>query len=163
MPPRARAQSMVEFAMVLPLFVLLMFALVDFSRLLFTYISLANGAREAARSAAIVANPSATVVNAFNNFTLVLGAMNPATDSIELDFHDQGGSSVGSVTCTLPMTPASCTIPARTSASDGYVEVEATYRFQFMPLFEAVLAGVRYVGFSLANVDLTTEFRAYLE
>ena len=51
MKTRGRAQSLVEFAVVVPLFLLLLFALIDFSRLLFTYVSLSNGAREMARVA----------------------------------------------------------------------------------------------------------------
>ena len=159
-----RAQSLVEFALVLPLFLLLVFALIDFSRMLFTYISLVNGTREAARAAAISSNPSATVVNAFNNYTLVLGPMQPATDSVQFEIDNAQGASQTSVTCTLPMTPASCTVPARANYSDAYVlEVETTYRFQFTPLFQAVLAGVQYAGFTRAYVNLTSEAKAYIE
>src|SRR6185436_5650583 len=48
-----RAQALYEFALVLPLFLLLMFGLIDFSRMLFSYVSIANGARELARSASV--------------------------------------------------------------------------------------------------------------
>ena len=43
---KERAQSLVEFALALPIFLLLMVAIIDFSRMLFTYMSLTNGARE---------------------------------------------------------------------------------------------------------------------
>ena len=71
-----RAQSMVEFAVVLPAFLLLLFALIDFGRLVFTYVSLSNGAREMARTAAIsqswnngAAAASNASIAAFNNST----------------------------------------------------------------------------------------------
>jgi Flp pilus assembly protein TadG len=38
--PRVAAQSIVEFALVVPLFFLLLFALVGFAQLLFTYVAL---------------------------------------------------------------------------------------------------------------------------
>src|SRR5207237_5645272 len=50
---RKRAQAIPEFAIVIPLFLLILFALIDFSRLLFTYISMTNGAREMARVVSI--------------------------------------------------------------------------------------------------------------
>lgn len=47
--PRSRGQSMVEFALVLPILALLMFAVVDFGRAFFMYLSAASGARDGAR------------------------------------------------------------------------------------------------------------------
>ncbi|MCA1645251.1 MAG: pilus assembly protein [Chloroflexi bacterium] len=80
MHPR-RGQALPEFAIVVPLFLLLLFGLIDFSRMLFTYMSITNGAREMARVVAItgpwVATQSAcntcvtTTVNAFNNLTIL--------------------------------------------------------------------------------------------
>ncbi len=107
-----------------------------------------------ARAGALSAAPALTV----------LGPMQPATDSVQFEIDNAQGASQTSVTCTLPMTPASCTVPARANYSDAYVlEVETTYRFQFTPLFQAVLAGVQYAGFTRAYVNLTSEAKAYIE
>lgn len=46
---RQQGQTIVEFALVLPILALMIFAAVDFSRLLLTYMALGNGAREGAR------------------------------------------------------------------------------------------------------------------
>ncbi len=162
-PATQGGQALVEFALVLPLFVLLVVALIDFSRLLFTYASLVNGARELARTASVVSSTNAQIVAAFNNLTFILGPTQAGIDTVEIDVVDQVGAARGTATCNLPLDPLTCTPPSRTSASGGYVEVEASYRFQFTPLFESVLAGVRYAGFSLPYVDLTTEAKAYLE
>jgi Flp pilus assembly protein TadG len=48
-----RAQSLVEFALVLPLFLLLLFALVDFGRAFFTWQVVTNASREGARAGAV--------------------------------------------------------------------------------------------------------------
>ena len=45
---RRRGQSVVEFALVLPIFLALLLTAVDFGRLFFTYIQVSNVAREAA-------------------------------------------------------------------------------------------------------------------
>lgn len=50
--PRALGQGAVEFALVLPVLLLLLLIAVDFGRLFFTYVQLNNGAREAAAYAA---------------------------------------------------------------------------------------------------------------
>lgn len=80
---RSAGQSIVEFAIVMPVMLVLVFVLIDFSRLLFTYISITNGSRELARVVSItgpwVFNASldtTATVNAFNNLTMLAG---PAT------------------------------------------------------------------------------------
>ncbi len=166
-------QALVEFALVLPLFLLLVLAVVDFSRLLFTYISLANGARELAHVAALPRSPSTASIAAFNNYTLVAGSTNPLTDQIVVTVADQscvrsqglgqacGSGSVSSVTCPLPLQPA-CVLPARLAASDGYVQVALTYTFVFNPLFDGVLSMAANAGMAPLPA-LTTTARAYIE
>ena len=48
-----RGQSLVEFAMVLPLFLVVVFGIVDFGRAYSAYVQLNNGAREGARYGAV--------------------------------------------------------------------------------------------------------------
>ena len=56
---RRRGQSVVEFALILPVFLVLLLMAVDFGRLFFTYIQVSNAAREAAAYGA--AQPTDTV------------------------------------------------------------------------------------------------------
>ncbi|MBE0609906.1 MAG: pilus assembly protein [Dehalococcoidia bacterium] len=53
-------QSLVEFTMILPIFLVLMFGLIDFGRAFYTWLLVTNAAREGARVAAVQAD-SATV------------------------------------------------------------------------------------------------------
>src|SRR5919202_5532657 len=94
---RKPAQSMVEFALVVPLFLLLLLGLIDFSRLLFTYVSMTNAARELARSITIGTNPMATVVPAFNNLLMVGG---PLSGASSVTFAPPTGGGSGSITCS---------------------------------------------------------------
>ena len=57
---REKGQSMAEFAIVVPIFLLLLFAIVDFGMGFHAYITVTNSAREGARVGAIGAN-AATV------------------------------------------------------------------------------------------------------
>jgi Flp pilus assembly protein TadG len=49
----SRGQTLVEFALVIPLFVLLLFGIVDFGRAVLAYNSISNAAREGARTAIV--------------------------------------------------------------------------------------------------------------
>lgn len=48
---RSRGQSLVEFALVIPMFLLILFAILDFGFLLYSRITLINAVREGARAA----------------------------------------------------------------------------------------------------------------
>jgi len=172
-PGRESAQSVLEFALVLPLFLLLLFGLIDFSRLVFTYVSLSNGTREMARVGAISTNwSSSPAVTAFNNYTIVAGGQNGATDKVTIltgsaacaRTEDTGGTcspAPTSVVCTLPLTTAGCTLP--TPPQGGFIEVQVTYMFQFNPLFQSRLDGLPYVSFLRPTATLTSTSRAYVE
>jgi Flp pilus assembly protein TadG len=58
--PRTRGQSLVEFAIVIPVFLLILFAIFDFGVLLYSRMTVINAAREAARAATLLATPSYT-------------------------------------------------------------------------------------------------------
>lgn len=78
---------MVEFALTFPLFMVLLMALFDFSRLSFTYVNLLNAAREMARVATFSASSTSTIQAAFNQQLIYLGA--PAsTDQVIITVAD---------------------------------------------------------------------------
>jgi Flp pilus assembly protein TadG len=171
---RERGQAILEFALVLPLFLILLFALFDFSRLVFTYVSLSNGARELAREASISTNwSSSSAVNAFKNYTIVAGGQNSTTDQVTIAAgsatcartEDTGGTCTGTdaptqVACSLPLS-ASCALPTPTQG--GFVQVNVAYTFQFNPLFQTRLDGIVDVSFMRPTAVLTTQSRAYVE
>jgi Flp pilus assembly protein TadG len=240
---RNRAQSLLEFAIVLPLFLLLLLAMIDFSRLLFSYISLTNGTRELARSVAITSTSMNTVASAFNNLTIIGGPFSPATNvtlapasgggsgsiscsnaadamcTIQVttgssstsgcatgkvcltnvtgatgsatytsspfnysfnptgsgDFvmltwlaPDQYGAQQGYIqVCRLQFT-ANCVFPSasgwsRSQNTDGLVQVDARYTFQFNPLFQTRLDGIIDVSFMRPSSLLSTTVRTYAE
>jgi Flp pilus assembly protein TadG len=168
---RGRAQALLEFAIVVPLFLLLLFALLDFSRLIFTYVSLSNGAREMARVASVSNGwSSAAAVNAFTNYTIVAGGQNGSTDKVSVIVgdsncartRDTGGTCSPTPTvCTLPLSTASCTLPK--PKQGGFIEVQVTYTFQFNPLFQTRVDGVIDVSFMRPTALVTTTSRAYVE
>jgi len=55
---RSRGQGLVEFALVLPIFAILLFGIIDFGRYVYTANAINNGTREGARSGSVTVRPS---------------------------------------------------------------------------------------------------------
>jgi Flp pilus assembly protein TadG len=80
---RSRGQSLVEFALVLPLFLLLFFAIVDMGRAVFVYNSVTNAAREGARLA-IVNQDTTSITNRAKQQVSIAETVNP---SVTINFY----------------------------------------------------------------------------
>lgn len=78
---RESAQSLVEFALVLPMFLLLLFALVDFGRAFFTWQVVTNASREGARAGAVQSSSSQIDAKIYASFCEAY----PDPDSCALD------------------------------------------------------------------------------
>ena len=59
-PSSARGQSLVEFSLVIPIFMLMVFGIVDGGRLIFAYNTVSNAARDGARVAIVNQSTSGT-------------------------------------------------------------------------------------------------------
>jgi hypothetical protein len=171
---RSRAQTIVEFALVVPLFLLILFALIDFARLEFSYTSLANAAREMARVAAIRGNSSDAIVDSFNNFAGLILSPPAVTDTVTITVADPvcattlascvGADLPTSYACPLPLTYASCSPNIPTPRlSGGYVEIIATNHYMFSPLFQNRLTGIIDASFMQQLATISTTARAYIE
>lgn len=62
-----KGQSLVEFALVLPLLILLLFGIIDFGRIFHAYLTLDHAGREAARAASIGKDDTSIKNVAVNN------------------------------------------------------------------------------------------------
>ena len=61
-------QSLVEFSMILPLFLVLLFGLVDFGRAFYTWLLVTNAAREGARIAAVQSDAATVDARIYDSF-----------------------------------------------------------------------------------------------
>jgi Flp pilus assembly protein TadG len=112
--PRSRGQALVEFAIVLPVFLLVLFGLIEFGYMLYSQMTVSNAAREAARAA--VVDPDACTIPVLANAT----ARGAAT-----------GLTGNFITVTAPAPPSCGTAPQGTPIS---VTVDYQYH-TFFPLF----------------------------
>src|SRR5579862_5873532 len=112
--PRSRGQALVEFAIVLPVFLLVLFGLIEFGYMLYSQTTVSNAAREAARAA--VVDPDACTIPVLANAT-ARGAATGLTSSF--------------ISVNVPAIPSCATAPQGTPVS---ITVNYTYH-TFFPLF----------------------------
>ena len=96
---KTRGQTMVEFALVLPLLLFIMFGIMELGRLLFIYITTISAAREATRYASAVEVDSGSTVERYRDCDGIIAAANRvdvlgAIQSVNINyFSDYGGPS----------------------------------------------------------------------
>jgi Flp pilus assembly protein TadG len=88
---RSRGQSLAEFALVIPIFLLLMVSIFDLGRAVFAYNTVTNAAREGARFAAVNQDTTRVIAHSINqtqiaetgapNLTVVYRALGPNADA----------------------------------------------------------------------------------
>lgn len=99
-------QAIVEFALILPMFLFIVFGAIDFGRVIYTYAQMTNGVREGARFAMIQCGKSDAVPN-------TKALVRQKTPGVGLSDANLGVSYSGS--CLPP---------------SNYVDVTATYQFR---------------------------------
>jgi Flp pilus assembly protein TadG len=110
-------QALVEFALLLPVFVLMAMVAVDFGQVFYTYEGMANAAREGARYCA-----------------LKLGTQWPAVDEL--------GSLNGDISGVTPTVAQPQTCPSATMGNPVTVTIQATYT-PSTPLVTAAISSWR--------------------
>lgn len=71
---KEQGQALLEFALVILILLLLVFGIIDFSRLFFGYATMSNGVREGARYATVHPKDDAGIMQAARAMMVVIGA-----------------------------------------------------------------------------------------
>jgi Flp pilus assembly protein TadG len=93
-----KGQSLVEFALIVPVLILLLLGIVDFSRIFHAYLTIDHAGREAARAASIgkdVGTITSIAINQGSSIGLTTGQVNVSTGS---------SGSNATITITYPVT-----------------------------------------------------------
>ena len=131
---RHRGQSLVEFALVLPIFLLVLMGLFDLGRGVYAYITINNAAREAARLAIVDQTPGHAEAEAAKQ-SVALGLT-----AVNIDYRD----------ADTPADPASC----------APVEIGCIAAVEVMYTFQAVTP---VIGQIIGPFDITGESRFAVE
>lgn len=133
--PRSRGQALVEFALIVPVMLLILLIAVDFGRLFFAHISNVNAAREGANYAAAHAADSPFSSTAFNT-----GSANAAAGQANSQGQSGGGVvAVASPFCFAPSAPSTsinCNTASNFATGTGnLVSVSVSQPFTFLTPF----------------------------
>ncbi len=139
--PAGRGQALVEFALVIPIFLVVMVALFDLGRAVFAYNTLTNAAREGARTA-IVNQHIPTITARAKNQTAIVELNDP---SVSVGFYQVADD--GSPDYSDPCSPAAVGCLA-------VVSFEATY-LPITPLIANIVFGdgVTFTAQSVLSVE----------
>jgi len=140
---RPRGQALVEFALVLPLFLLLMVALFDMGRAVFAFNTLTNAAREGARMA-IVNQDKPSIIDRAKSQTAIVELNDP---SVSVGFYQMGADGTPDYSDPCNLVAVGCL---------AVVSFEATY-VPITPLIGNLIGGG---GMTLtAQSILSVEYR----
>lgn len=138
---RGRGQALVEFALVIPIFLLLMVALFDLGRAVFAYNTLTNAAREGARIA-IVNQNQASIISRAKSQTAIVELDDP---SVSVGFWQVKADGNADLTRPCNLVAVGCL---------AIVRFEATYR-PITPIIANLLFknGVTFDATSVLSVE----------
>ncbi len=127
-----KGQATVEFAMVIGLLLLLLFGIIDFSRLVFNYATMSNGVREAARYAVVhPGGPEADIIARAQQRIVLIGSTATVTvDTPGYDEDEQPNEPYCSHYCPVTVTARS-TFNAWTPIIPAFqLEASATMHYE---------------------------------
>jgi TadE-like protein len=141
-----RGQALVEFALVFPIFILILVAVFDVGRLVFTYNSLTNAAREGARLA-IVNQDKTAVVTRVEEIAFGNPLSNGATPDDVVSFRESkpNADPLANAECTASKIAVGC-IAVVTPKSDWSA---------ITPIIGRIIGPIQLVGRSELPVELT--------
>lgn len=136
-----RGQALVEFALILPIFVLLLVGILDFGRGVFAFNTLNNAAREGAR-VAIVDQTAAHIKDMAASRT---GFLDVPTTNVTVDFRDPDAVD----------TPNSCDgAPGQNAIVGCLAVVRITYDYiAATPILSQMIGTIPLVGESMFRVE----------
>jgi Flp pilus assembly protein TadG len=120
-----RGQTLVEFALILPIFLLLAVVIFDFGRAVYYYSTIHNAAREGARYGIIHPDDDEGMINAAEKYAIGLGLSNMIVTAGASESELVGDNETYAVTvtvhyCFTPVTPfVENFVPEQTDAACG--------------------------------------------
>jgi Flp pilus assembly protein TadG len=140
---RRRGQSLVEFALVLPMFLLLFMAVMDFGTAVFTYNSLTNAAREGTRLAVVNQDSASVILRAQRQVSIA----EIRAPSVSIDYYQQNIDGTPDTNTPCPTHAVGCL---------AVVTFQATYT-PLTPIIGRVLFanGVTFTAKSVETIEFS--------
>ena len=152
----SRGQSLVEFALIFPVLVLLLFGIVDFGRAIYDYNTLANAARVGVRVAIVNQNGAGT------GCATGSGGTPPA--STQMSAHDcaiQAAMAMGSVTATVSYMDPTDTTSCSPVQVGCLALVTTSYTFRpITPIISSIVGAIPLSSTSTEPVEFVCPEKA---
>jgi Flp pilus assembly protein TadG len=122
---KTRGQALVEFSLILPVFLFVLWGILDFGMLLYSRMTVINATREGARAASVAVNPTTIPTVASGRVQAVASGLTTSSPTMTI-----------STSCVAIVSP-SCNWSSATSSQPGdAVAVTVSYQYSsFFPLF----------------------------
>lgn len=140
---KRRGQALVEFALVIPIFLLVLVAIFDLGRAVFAYNTLTNAAREGARTA-IVNQYKPSIVARAKQQTAIVELNDP---SVQVDFYQVNADGTPNTSVQCALIAVGCL---------AVVSFEATYQ-PITPIVANIIFknGVTFTARSVLSVEFS--------
>ena len=145
----ARGQSLTEFALVLPIFAILLFGVIDLGRLVYTANAMSNGAREGARVGSVGNRPSP-----------VCDGLSRVACVTEITGNNAWGVAKSAITTTVTCEriavgdPTPNVVGANTCKTDDLLKVRAETTFSLVtPVIAQFIGGFPLSGEARVTVN----------
>jgi Flp pilus assembly protein TadG len=133
-----RGQSLVEFSLILPVFLLLLFAMVDYGRAYYSWLVVTNAAREGARASAVRSDTATVNSKVYSSFCSTW----PSTSNCGLE---PGKVSV---------------VPSNVQGTRGTeTTVKVTYNFSFVTPIGGIVSLVSGGSLATPTINATASMR----
>lgn len=149
-----KGATLIEFVLVLPLLVLFLFAIIEFSVLMYDKAVITLGSREGARAAVVWRPETSTFLDTTevgDEVDKFLGVVGTAPPTRLISFGDETTALQAYVIEWSPVKDGSWDASGFDPTTDHYMRVIVRYRYDFM-----VLRGLDFIGFP-ATITLQGE------
>lgn len=143
---RRRGQALAEFALVIPIFLLMLFGIIDIGRYVYTANAMGNGAREGARAGSVGVRPS-PVCDGLSRQNCVIAVARANSWGVAPN------TITTTVTCERPIGTASGTAVASCRTNDGLRVRNATNFTLVTPLIAQFLGSLQITGETVVAVN----------
>lgn len=153
-----RGTSLVEFALIAPLLLLLLIGIVDVARIVNAYVTVSHASREGAHWASLhpISTPTEVVQKAIAPRVIPLNPTTPVPMAVQVEYYD-------AVTATFKPFSASAGNPGVPKSSPGPkpvpVRVSVDYQISTVTFFVGSLLGQFGVGQTLSTSSTTETIR----
>jgi Flp pilus assembly protein TadG len=153
---RARGQGLVEFALIFPIVILVLFGIVDFGRAIYAYNTVANASRQGVRVAIVNQNPSGTGCLGAS------GGNPPDTTKVSAaDCAAAAAIAMGPVTVSVTYRDPTDTTACSPAAVGCIAVVTTSYQFRAItPVISALVGAINLSSTSKEPVEFVCPIAA---